>query len=240
MIRILCILLFLLVPVQTVEAATKEGLQAFATASGEGKIVSGQAPFDFGNTTAMNGTISVRTNNIGDRWSALMNIDEMLVDSSITTKEGTFQVVIDEPLIHHPNGVDPTWFGVVYNQPMHGSTDTGVTALPKVQPAIAVWGWAKVYKNGSLIEDKIPAHVMVVEKGTLKGITMAIGVNGQKLGGTPDGHLVAHWPEIAQLAMPEQQKQRREMVGFGAILLLNIWFGWLCIRERRSNTKKDN
>ncbi|MFC4403376.1 hypothetical protein [Gracilibacillus xinjiangensis] len=241
MTRILILFVLLLIlPASHIEATvTKEGLPASAKASGTGNIVTGPDPYNLDLSNPMQGEISIRTLNHGDRWSALMNKDEMLIESSISTSDGDYHIIIQEPMLHHPNGVDPTWSGVVYsNQPMHGDTDTGIAELPKVEPAIAVWGWADVYKDGKLVQTNVPSHVMVVEKGDWKGITLAIHTEDKRLTSNTDGYILANWPEIEQLYLPKEQKQKREWIGWGALLFLTVWFGWLAISEPHNRRSK--
>ncbi|KAB7709062.1 hypothetical protein F9802_02750 [Bacillus aerolatus] len=155
-------------------------------------IVTGPDPYNFEKTKPINGTISIKVNDKGDRGSSLQNIDELTVEAKFSTDKSGYEVIITEPMVNHINGRDPTWFGVVYNQPMHGDTKTGTSHLPEMEPDIALWGWADVYKDGKLIESRAPAHVKVMEKMPLKGVTMQVGVENQSLSNTTDGYLHIH------------------------------------------------
>jgi hypothetical protein len=229
--RISLILLLFMISTQGLAAADSGGSPASANASGEGVMVTGSDPYNFESTKPMNGTISIRVNNKGDRGSPLQNIDDLTVKAEFLIEKINYKVIISEPMINHINGRDPTWFGVVYNQPMHGDTKIGTSSLPKMEPAIALWGWAEVYKNGELIQSRVPAHVKVMEKMPLKGVTLQVGVEGQPLANTPDGYLHIHWPDVDQLVLPVKQQKMREGLGWGGLLLLNFWFGWLAIKE---------
>jgi hypothetical protein len=212
-------------------AAGNSESTASANASGEGVIVTGPNPYNFESTKPINGTISIIVNNTGDRGSPLQNVDEVTVEAKFSTAESDYEVRITEPMINHINGKDPTWFGVVYKQKMHGDTKTVTSKLPEMEPDIALWGWAEVYKNGELIGKRVPSHVKAMRTFPLKGVTLQVGVEGQPLPNTPDGYLHIHWPQIDHLVLPEKQKKTREWIGWGGLILLNLWFGWLAVRE---------
>jgi len=229
--RISLILLIFMLPAQGFAVADNEGSLASVDASGEGVIVTGSDPYNFENTKPINGAISIRVNNKGDRGSPLQNIDDLAVNAEFSIEKTNYKVIISEPMINHINGKDPTWFGVVYNQPMHGDTKIGTTKLPQMEPDIALWGWADVYKNGELIQSRVPANVKVMEKMPLKGVILEVGIEGQPLANTPDGYLHIHWPDIDQLVLPVKQQKIREGLGWGALIFLNFWFGWLAVKE---------
>lgn len=223
-----CLMMFAL---QGVTFAEGGGLPASAEASGEGIIVTGPNPYNFESKQPINGTISINVNNLGDRGSPLQNIDEVMVKAKFSTSDSDYEVSITEPMINHINGKDPTWFGVGYNQKMHGNTKTGTNKLPEMEPDIAIWGWAEVSKNGKLIHTRVPAHVKVMKETSLKGISLEIGTQEQNLFNTPDAYLHVRWFDVDQLALPDQKQRMREWLGLGGLILLNLWFGWLAVRE---------
>lgn len=229
--RIMLVLFIVMLCAHGSVATASSGLPASADASGTGVMITGPNPYNFNKTKPINGNISIRVNNKGDRGSSLQNIDELKVEAEFSTDESVYTIRITEPMVNHVNGMDPTWFGVVYNQKMHGDTKTGTSKLPEMEPDIALWGWAEVFKDGKLIESRVPAHVKVMQTRPLKGITLQIGLEGQTLPNTPDGYLHIHWPNIDNLVLPKKQEKTREWIGWSGLILLNFWFGWLAIRE---------
>lgn len=214
-------------------ASSPAGEKASSTASGDGVMVIGKDPYDFEHTAPINGTITINVNNKGDRGSPLQNIDEVEVKAEFTTETGNYQVVIQEPMLSDPQGRNPTWFGVGYEKPMHGNTNTGTRKLPEVVPAIAIWGWADVYKDGELLKSRAPAHVKVMDTSRLSGIVLEVETDGASIPGTPNGYLNIHWPNTEKLVLPMENKKSRELAGWGLLIALNLWFGFLAIREKQ-------
>jgi len=157
-----------------ISASTSDGEKASSTAFGDGVMVIGEDPYDFEHTIPINGTITINVNNKGDRGSPLQNIDEVDVEAKFTTETGNYQVVIQNPMLGDLEGRNPTWFGVGYEKRMHGNTNTRTKKLPEVEPAIAIWGWADVYKDGELLISRAPAHVKVIDESNLSGITLEV------------------------------------------------------------------
>ena len=52
---------------------------------------------------------------------------------------------------------------IVTNVELHGQTGMGPEVLPRVFTQIATWGPASVWKNGELLYEDIPAHLMLTE-----------------------------------------------------------------------------
>lgn len=206
-----------------------DGLFATSQSSGEGQMVTGPDRYNIQLTRPIDGMITIAVNNIGDRGSPLQNVDEMKVEAEFSTEEANYRIMIQNPMIHHPSGRHPTWFGVVYDQPIRGNT--GSDKIGEVVPNIALWGWAEVYKDGELIHAKAPAHVKVSDKGQLKGIAMEIGLEGEPIVNTPDGYLHVFWETIDELDMPATKNRKWETAGLIGLIMLNVWFGWLAIRE---------
>lgn len=52
---------------------------------------------------------------------------------------------------------------IVTNQELHGNTGTGPAVLPKVFTYVATWGPTTVWKNGRILYENIPGHMMLTE-----------------------------------------------------------------------------
>jgi hypothetical protein len=207
------------------------GLNASASARGTLQLVTGGDPYDASHTTGGDGTIDIRVTNVGDRWSQLQNTDLVDVKASLTIGGDKYDVVIDRAMPRHPMGSYTTWFGVAFEQSQHGDTGIGTARLPRVTPEISLWGWARVTRNGQVLSAAAPAHVMVIKDGTLKGVMLTVADEDRSLVGTPDGYLVAMWPEIGALAMPEREQLLRKLLGLGVLAALFIAFVWLAMTE---------
>jgi hypothetical protein len=208
-----------------------EGEEGSAAASGDGTMVVGPNPYDLASTIPMNGSITVSVVDVGNRWSALQNVDEMNVVADFTAEGARYQVTIDRAMPRHPLGAYTTWFGVVYDAAMHGDTDIGTSALPRVTPEIALWGWAEVTKDGALIAKSAPAHVMVMRGGPMPGIALEVATEDTSLVGAPDGYLTVLWPQVASLSVADSEQRTHELLGWAVLLAVVVAFGWLAIRE---------
>lgn len=228
--RMILILLLVVFAAQGAVFAESGGSPASASASGKGLIVVGPDPYNFESTDSIDGTITIEVNDKGDRQSPLQNIDEVSVDAKFSAPDSDYEISITEPMLSH--GRQPTWFGVGYNQKMHGKTNIGTNRLPEVEADVVIWGWAKIFKDGEQIHERVPANIKVMKKGPLSGITMMIGTQEQLLSDIPNGYLHVRWPNLDKLTLPKQQTKLRERLGWGGLIFLNLWFGWLAIREQ--------
>lgn len=227
--RIILISLLMIFAMQGIVFAEGGGLPASASSSGKAMIVIGADPYNFDSTETIDGTIMIEVNDKGDMQSPLQNIDEVSVSAKFSAHNSDYEISIDEPMLSH--GRLPTWFGVGYNQKMHGKTNIGTNRLPEVEADVIIWGWSKIFKDGQQIHTKVPANIKVMRKGPLSGITLMIGTEEKTLSDIPDGYLHIRWPNLDKLTLPKQQRKMWERLGWGALIFLNIWFGWLALRE---------
>jgi hypothetical protein len=207
------------------------GLDATAAAEGGAKMVIGANPYDTGTTASASGAIDIRVTDIGDRWSHVQNTDRVDVRASWTRGNDRFEVHIDRAMPRHPLGAYTTWMGVAQHHAQHGRTGIGASELPKVEPELSLWGYARVSVNGSVIAGDAPAHVMVTREGPLRGVMLDVASETRSLPGVPNGFLVVHWPEIRSLVMPERETFMRAAIGWSVLMALVLWFGWLASRE---------
>ena len=228
----LVLVLFVFLPTT---ASAKDGMSAEAKAEGELMFVVGDNPVDVKSTEMGNGFISISAEDEGNRWSHLQNHDKVDVVAEMTLSGEKYKVIIKQVMPRHNLGLYTTWSGVVYEAEMHGDTGIGTNKLPKVTPEIAIWGYAEVYKNEELIAKAAPAHIMVMENGPMKGIMLEVETEGKGLLGTPHGYLNVMWPEISSIHVPEDERQKRELIGWAALLFLTLLFGWWAIKEELKN-----
>ncbi|MDO8684790.1 MAG: hypothetical protein Q7N50_15105 [Armatimonadota bacterium] len=98
--------------------------------------------------------------------------------------------------------------GVALLEPVFGDTGIGESALPKALAYIAAWGTANVYKNGQLIGNAIPAHLMATQSirdpstgrllasADMDNREIMLHVPGP-VSGLSDGMLLVSWSNVA-------------------------------------------
>ena len=64
-----------------------------------------------------------------------------------------------------PPPAQPISGGVVVNQDMHGATGLGVSHMPRVHAAAAMWGVGRVWRNGELLTDTALIHAAALSRG---------------------------------------------------------------------------
>lgn len=213
------------------------GLSASATSSGQALMVTGANPYDLKSTCPVNGSIQVQTLDMGNRWSPLQNTDQVNVAAAFDRGRDHYEIIIHRPMVRHPLGKYTTFFGVAYKEPMNGNTTVGTSALPKVVPDIALWGWAKVKRNGELVATAVPAHVKVMRAAPVRGILLEVGTEDRAMAGTPNGYLSVLWPSVKSISTPQSLESSRQWLGWAILVLLNIGFGWLALAEQRRNKR---
>src|SRR3954471_13402111 len=207
------------------------GLRAEAHASGDAMMTAGQRPYVMTGAKAVTGTIDIVTVDEGDRWSALQNIDEVDVKAEVRTGGDTYTIRSTQAMPHHPTSAYTTWFGVAYDHAQHGDTRIGTPDLPRMEPAVSLWAWAQVMKNGTVVGKNVPLHVMVNTKDPMQGVMMDVAGEDRSLLAAPDGYLIVHWAQIASVSLPTAEHQRREILGYVVLLALVLLFGWLALGE---------
>ncbi|NQS76781.1 MAG: hypothetical protein HQP61_10185 [Peptococcaceae bacterium] len=232
------VIALLLITFAVPNTAFAEGSPAEASATGAGIMVVGPDPYNFESNEPINGTITIKVKDKGDRQSPLQNIDEVDVKAQFSAPDGDYDITIKEPLLGHEK--QPTWFGVGLDKKMHGNTNTGTRKLPKMEPDITVWGWAEILKNGEIIHRKVPAQVKVKKDEPLKGVTLEIETEKKSLADTPDGYLEIRWDELDQLALPVKQERTKQIIAFAGLIFLNVWFGWLASQEPQKHTSANS
>jgi hypothetical protein len=211
-----------------------QGLPANASAQGPMKLIVGADPTNMDSSVDGEGSIKVNVVENGNRWSHVQNTDEIQASASFKANGAQWDIVIDRPMPRHPLGHYTTWNGVVFNHEMHGSTGIGTSSIPRVKPDIALWGWATVRKDGKLVSSMSPAHVMVIKSGPMSGVMLDVSSEDKSLLVAPNGYLMAMWPQISSLQMPEKVENGRKAIGWLTLVILPGLFWWLAVRESRA------
>jgi hypothetical protein len=64
-----------------------------------------------------------------------------------------------------PPPAQPIAGGVVMNQDLHGTSGLGVSHMPRMRAAAAVWGVGRVWRNGDLLTDTALIHAAALSRG---------------------------------------------------------------------------
>lgn len=224
------LLVFLiLVPSERAEA---KGMPSSAAASGPALQIVGANPVDIKSSVPAAGSIEIRVGEGGNRWSHVQNMDAVNVVARVRSRGANYDIIVDKAMPRHPLGKYTTWNGVVFNHAMHGDTGIGTSKLPKMVPAISIYGWGRVSRDGQPIATMAPVHVMVTNKGPMQGVMLEVATEDKSLVGVPDGYLTFMWPRIATLVMPDAEMRNKQIAGWVGLLGMLALFGWLSWRER--------
>lgn len=215
--------------------ARAEPAKATASVAGHGMLVVGPNPVDMRSTVPLDGFLRLAVTEGGNRWSHVQNTDAMYVLSEFEAHGARWRVEVDRTMPRHPLGSYTTWNGVVFDHEMHGDTGIGTAKLPKMKPDIALYGWAKVWRDGELIDPMAFTHVMVSSRPPMQGVMLEVETEEKALLGAPGGYLTAMWHEVDALQMPRDEMKRRELLGWVALVLLTLGFGWLAWRGAGMN-----
>ncbi|MBI3968070.1 MAG: hypothetical protein HY329_20725 [Chloroflexi bacterium] len=186
------------------------GIEVGATASGDALITRGAQPYALESAVPASGRLESQAVDTGGRWSPLQSKDTMQLTAELTHPGdgASYRVVMNTPMRQEPEGRYTTWFGVSLGHAHHGDTGIDSSALPRVASELALWGYADVYRNGTLIAGGKPAHMMVVRKdqGQLPGqVFLSVATEKKDLPGTPDGYLNVIWRKVDTLSTPATQ-----------------------------------
>src|SRR5512143_3636598 len=90
--------------------------------------------------------------------------DSVAGTALVTTKDGTrWKVVMDrvqtKDVPHHPK-----FGGVIMGLYYHGATQVHTPLVPTINSAVALWAFAHLYKNDTLVTDNAWVHVMLLSR----------------------------------------------------------------------------
>jgi len=125
-------------------------------------------PTPFGNRVAkISGTIHVEAT---DRTEALLpeapyTRDRASVEARFVTADGARWHVVQTRVAPRLKDGSPKLFaGVGIDRIVHGATGKENPLMPKMNAALTMWGFAKVYKNGVLVKNDALLHIMVTSR----------------------------------------------------------------------------
>jgi hypothetical protein len=119
---------------------------------------------------AMNGPFSDKVAVVsgqfrGSFWDRGTSGDSVAALATFTSQDGaSWRVVIDRVASEDEGPMDPHWGGVGTDVTYHGSTGLGVPLVPIVRSQVSYYGMAHLYRNGLLIDDSAPVHVMLTSQ----------------------------------------------------------------------------
>jgi len=158
-----------------------------AVASGVGRMVTGPNPLNLDSWQPMQGTILVQVMDTGPRWSEGWTARRVDIVAEFSVEDSWYRVVVHDTLPQHPLGEHAAWFAEECGQGWR--PEAGGDPLPTIAPGMALWGWAKVSKNGAVIAAKIPAYVLVMTRAPVRGVALEVATENLNLAGVPNGYL---------------------------------------------------
>jgi hypothetical protein len=89
------------------------------------------------------------------------NGDSVAATANFTSQDGAkWQVKIDRVASKDLSPMEPTFGGVATEIAYHGATGIHTPLVPTVRSVVSFWGMARVTRNGQLVTDAGPTHVM--------------------------------------------------------------------------------
>jgi hypothetical protein len=90
-----------------------------------------------------------------------VNGDWVSAAASFTSQDGAkWEVNLNRVAGKDLGPMEPTFGGVATEIAYHGATGVHTPLVPTVRSVVSFWGLAEVRRNGRLVSDKAPAHVM--------------------------------------------------------------------------------
>jgi hypothetical protein len=115
---------------------------------------------------ARNGPFSDRVAEIsgtfrGSFWDAGARGDSVAAAASFTSQDGAqWQVKVNRVAPEDESPMDPHFGGVATEIAYHGATGIHTPLVPSVRSVVSFWGMSEVTRNGKLVTDQGPTHVM--------------------------------------------------------------------------------
>jgi hypothetical protein len=116
---------------------------------------------------ARNGPFSDKVAQVGGTltatfWDRGASGDSVSGVAEFKSQDGaSWRVVLNRVAAQDLSPMEPTFGGVARDLGYHGATGIHVPLVPTVRSAVSYWGMAEVYRNGQLVTDQAPAHVMM-------------------------------------------------------------------------------
>jgi len=110
------------------------------------------------NAKAVQGTFELRAVDAGASG------DEVHAVAEYTDPQGSTWRIVTDRLATQDEPMLPHFGGVVLNWVSHGSTGMNVPLVPTVRDAVSLWGLSQVWKDGKLVTDAEPTHIMVTSR----------------------------------------------------------------------------
>jgi hypothetical protein len=87
--------------------------------------------------------------------------DSVAAQASFTSQDGArWEVKIDRVAQEDLSPMEPTFGGVATEIAYHGATGIHTPLVPTVRSVVSFWGMSRVTRNGRLVTDAAPTHVM--------------------------------------------------------------------------------
>lgn len=119
---------------------------------------------------AMNGPFSDETARIDGRftgtfWDRGASGDSVSAIATFTAEDGAkWRAVIDRVAPMDESPMEPHWGGVGTDVTYHGASGLGMPLVPTVRSQLSYYGMAHLYREGQLVDDNAPVHVMLTSQ----------------------------------------------------------------------------
>ena len=97
----------------------------------------------------------------GSFWDAGARGDSVAATASFTSQDGAkWQVKVNRVAPEDEGPMEPHFGGVATDLTYHGATGIHVPLVPTVRSVVSYWGMSEVTRNGKLVTDQGPTHIM--------------------------------------------------------------------------------
>lgn len=121
------------------------------------RMMAEMGPFS-NNVHEIEGTFQLAATDAGESG------DQVEAAAEFTDPDGASWRIVTDRLATEDEPMLPHFGGVVIDWVSHGSTGMNVPLVPTVADAVALWGMSRVWKDGELVAEAQPTHIMVTSR----------------------------------------------------------------------------
>lgn len=94
-------------------------------------------------------------------WDVPQQQDSVQGEATFTSQDGAQWRVVVNRVKPEGTTMEPTFGGVATNLVYHGATGIHSPLVPTIRSVVSYWGMSEVYRNGQLVSDQAPTHIML-------------------------------------------------------------------------------
>ena len=196
--------------------ADASGDNAIIDASGAAQIEQGEwYSDDFADGAA---ELELQATDQGGRVTPLPPHDRVSLQARVEHADGgTYEIAATKPLVDDPLGRHGTWWGVGIDEWHHGESGVGTERLPSVHSEVALFAVGEVRRDGAVVADAVPVHVMTTDEPYPGRLELHVGDEQTPVVGLPDERLRVVWDDYTGGA---EKKTDRHLIGTIVLVLL--------------------